>query len=153
MPIDPMVQCDPVVLVEIVRRFLRVGVPPTAIANAFDLDPMPIKAVARNMRRESYGTAELSEAHAFLTWLAYEELLNLIRHGAPEIRLKAAMQIQSKSMSITARHTPEEVIRAREELGELVEDIGISEEDLEAAAQAYEDQRATYVPAADDEEG
>jgi hypothetical protein len=143
---------DPLHLVEITRRLIRVGVPPTAIANAFDLDPGPIKAVARNMRRESYGTAELSEAHAFLTWLAYEELLNLIQHGSPEIKLKAAMQIQSKAMAISARQTPEEVIQARADFGQLVEAFEVSEEELEREAEEYESQRAEVVPGAEDEE-
>ena len=144
-----LAQLDPLHLVEVVRRLIRVGVPPTAIANAFDLEPGPIKAVARNMRREQYGTAELSEAHSFLTWLAYEELLGLIKSGSPEIRLKAAMQVQAKAMSISARQTPEEVTMARSAFADLVADIEIAESELEEAAQAYEDSRAQVVPADD----
>jgi hypothetical protein len=140
---------DPLHLVEIVRRLIRVGVPPTAIANAFDLDPGPIKAVARNLRRESYGTAELSEAHSFLTWLAYEKLLSLIQSGSPEISLRAAMQVQSKAMSISARQTPEEVTMARAAFADLVADIEIDEQTLEEDAQAYEDERAQVVPSDD----
>ncbi len=48
-----LAQLDPLHLVEIVRRLIRVGVPPTAIANAFDLEAGPIKAVARNLRRDT----------------------------------------------------------------------------------------------------
>ena len=144
-------ELDPIHLVEIVRRLIRVGVPPTAIANAFEVDPGPIKEVARNLRRAEYGTDELSEAHAFMTWLAYEKLLVILESGPPELQAKVAMQIQSKAMSITARQTPEEVGRAREQLAELIEDIGFSEDELEEAAQQYEDDRNTYVPASDDE--
>lgn len=147
-----LAQLDPLVLVEIVRRLIRVGVPPTAVANAFDLEPGPLKTVARNIRRDSYGTAELSEANAFLTWLAYEKLLALMQTGSPEIQLKAAMQVQAKAMSISARQTPEEVSEARREFAELIEDIEISEETLEAAAQEYEDQRSMVVPSDDLEE-
>ena len=136
-------------LVEIVRRLIRVGVPPTAIANAFDLEPGPIKTVARNLRRDTYGTAEMSEAHSFLTWLAYEKLLHLIQSGSPEIQLKAAMQIQSKAMAISARQTPEEVSEARREFAELIDDIEISEETLELAAEDYENERAQFVPSDD----
>jgi hypothetical protein len=147
-----MLDLDPLHLVEICRRLIRVGVPPTAIANAFDLDPGPVKAVARNMRRESYGTAELSEAHAFLTWLAYEQLLTLIQNGSPEIKLKAAMQIQSKAMAISARQTPEEVIQARADFAQLTEAFEVSEEELEREADEYEAQRAEVVPSDDYEE-
>lgn len=154
MPKSPstLIDLHPVMLVEICRRLIRVGVPPTAIANAFEMDPGPIKAVARNMRRESYGTAELSEATTFLTWVAYEELLNLIQNGSPEIKLKAAMQIQSKSMAISARQTPEEVSMARAEFAALIEDIEISEAQLEADAEAYETIRGEVVPADDYED-
>ena len=96
-----MLELDPVHLVEIVRRLIRVGVPPTAVANAFDLDPGPIKAVARNMRREAYGTDELAEAHTFLNWIAYEKLLDVLNHGAPEVASRVAMQIQAKAMAVS----------------------------------------------------
>jgi exonuclease VII small subunit len=147
-----LAKLDPLILVEIVRRLIRVGVPPTAVANAFDLEPGPIKTVARNIRRDTYGTAELSEAHSFLTWLAYEKLLGLMQTGSPEIQLKAAMQVQAKAMSISARQTPEEVSEARREFAELIDDIEISEETLEQAAQEYEDARAQVVPSDDLEE-
>ena len=140
---------DPLHLAEIVRRLIRVGVPPTAVANAFDLEAGPIKQVARNLRREQYGTAELSEAHSFLTWLAYEKLLELIQSGSPEVALKAAMQVQSKAMSISARQTPEEVTMARSAFADLVADIEIDEATLEDDAQAYEDERAQVVPSDD----
>ena len=138
---------DAPTLIEVVRRLLNVGVPPTALANAFDMDPAPLKAIARMMRREAYGTEELAEAHAFLTWAAYEEMLNLLRTGSPEMRAKVAMQLQSKAMAISARQTPEDVSMARAALGALVADLEISDAELEAEAQAYEDQRASFVVA------
>jgi hypothetical protein len=136
---------DAPTLIEVVRRLLNVGVPPTAVANAFDIDPGPIKEVARMIRREAYGTDELAEAHAFLTWAAYEEMLSLLRNGSPEMRAKVAMQLQSKAMSVSARQTPEEVSMARAALVELTADLDITEEELEAAAQEFEDARATFV--------
>ncbi len=138
---------DAPTLIEVVRRLLNVGVPPTAVANAFDIDPAPVKAVARMMRREAYGTDELGEANAFLTWVAYEEMLTLLRTGSPEMRAKVAMQLQSKAMAISARQTPEDVSMARAALGALVADLEISDAELEAEAQAYEDQRASFVVA------
>ena len=138
---------DAPTLIEVVRRLLNVGVPPTAVANAFDIDPAPLKAIARMMRREAYGTDELGEANAFLTWAAYEEMLNLLRTGSPEMRAKVAMQLQSKAMSISARQTPEDVAMARAALGALVADIEYTESMLDDEAQAYEDQRATFVVA------
>jgi len=136
---------DAATLIEVVRRLLNVGVPPTAIANAFDIEAGPIKEVARMVRREAYGTDELAEAHAFLTWAAYEEMLMLLKNGSPEIRAKVAMQLQSKAMAVSARQTPEEVSMGRTALYELVQDLEITEEELEAAAQEYEDARNAFV--------
>ncbi len=147
-PRDPL-SVSPLALAEIVRRLLRVGVPPTALANALDMEPGPMKVIARNLRRETYGTDELAEAHSFLTWLSYEKMLDLIMHGSPEVALKAAMQIQSKSMAITARQTPEEVSLARAEIAVLREGLEITEEDIEAEAAAYEEVRGHFVPSDD----
>ena len=148
---DP-VNLPPLVLAGIIRRLIRVGVPPTAIANTFDMDPGPLKLIARNIRRETYGTDEIGEANSFLTWLAYEKMLDLILHGSPEVALKASMQIQSKSMAITARQTPEEVQHARAELRALTEGLEISQSDLDDEAAAYEATRAQFVPSDDLEE-
>lgn len=150
-PPDPSLLA-PEMLAEIIRRLLRVGMPPTAVAGAFDMEPGPVKIVARNIRREAYGTDELSEAHAFLTWLSYEKMTDLILHGPPEIALKAAMQVQGKAMSITARQTPEEVSIARHEIAMLREGLEITEADLEREAEYYETKRAEFVPSSDLEE-
>lgn len=144
-PIALVAKLDAPTLIEVVRRLLNVGVPPTAIANAFDIEAGPIKEVARMMRREAYGTDEMSEAHAFLTWAAYEEMLKLLRSGSPEMRAKVAMQLQSKAMAVSARQTPEEVSMGRTALYELVADLDITEEELEVAAQEYEDARSAFV--------
>lgn len=139
-------------LAEIIRRLLRVGVPPTAIANAFDMEAGPIKVVARNLRREVYGTDELAEAHTYLNWRSFEELQLILTNGSPELRAKVAMQIQSKAMAITARQTPEEVSLARAEMAMLTEGLDITDDDLEAEAAAYDEIRAQFVPSDDLEE-
>ena len=50
--------------VGVVDRLLEVGVPPTAIAKAFDIDPFVVRDRATELRVERYGSAELSEALA-----------------------------------------------------------------------------------------
>ncbi len=144
-PVALVAKLDAPTLIEVVRRLLGVGVTPSQIANAFDIDAGPLKEVARMVRRQAYGTDDLGEATAFLTWAAFEETLNILRHGSPELRAKVAIQLQSKAMSVSARQTPEEVSMARAALGDLISDIEITEEELEAAAQEYEDARASFV--------
>ena len=49
------VNISPSTLVELLRRGLNVGIPPTALANLFDLDPEVVKTLSITVRRETYG--------------------------------------------------------------------------------------------------
>ena len=110
------VNLTPETLIELLRRGLKAGIPPTALANMFEMDPEVTQAFSINVRRGRYGTAELSEALSFLTWEAYEEMLHTIKRGSPELRLKATMALMGKALATSVRQTPEEVARAREDL-------------------------------------
>lgn len=110
------VQLNPDTLIELLRRGLRAGIPPTALANMMEMDAEVVQTFAINVRRGKYGTAELSEALSFLTWTAYEQVLRIIHHGSPEMSLKASMALMGKALATSVRQTPEEVARAREDL-------------------------------------
>lgn len=107
---------SPYLLVELLRKGLNVGVPPTALANMFDMDPEVVKNLAMNVRREKYGTAELSELLSDLTFQALSHQMRTIMYGSPELAQKAAGVVLSKALATSVRQTPEEVMRAREEL-------------------------------------
>lgn len=127
----------PTTMVEILRKGLRVGIPPTALANLFELDPEVVKNLAMNVRREQYGTAELSEFLSYLTWKALEKQLHIIEKGSPEMSMKVASQIGGKALATSVRQTPEEVARAREELLAVARQerlIEIEGETVEASA-------------------
>ena len=64
---DLPVNLPPETLIELLRRGLKVGIPPTALANMFEMDPEVTQAFAIYVRMGRYGTAELSEALSFLT--------------------------------------------------------------------------------------
>jgi hypothetical protein len=142
---DTQVALNPATLVELLRRGLRVGIPPTALANLFDLDSEMVRAMAVNIRRGRYGTPELSEALAFLTWEAYEEMLYIIRHGSPQDKLKATAALMGKALATAARQTPEEVERARSVLlahisqDRILELEGEEEEDAPSAFVAVDE--------------
>lgn len=140
------VALSPATLVELLRKGLNVGIPPTALANMFDLDADVVKNLAVNVRREQYGTAELSEALSFLTWQAVDEHINIIRNGSPEMRLKAVQQVLGKALATSVRQTPEEVKRAREEL--LA--VAAQERIIEIEGVEVEPERSAFV-AMDDE--
>lgn len=110
------IHLDPNLLVEILRKGLNVGIPPTALANLFDMDAEVVKNLAMNVRREKYGTAELSELLSDLTFQALSHQMRTIMYGSPELAQKAAGVVLSKALATSVRQTPEEVMRAREEL-------------------------------------
>jgi len=131
------VNISPSTLVELLRRGLNVGIPPTALANLFDLDPEVVKTLSITVRRETYGSEELSEVLSFLTWKAIEEQFALISKGSPELRLKATQAIIGKALATSVRQTPEEVTRARESLLVVAQQervIDAEGEEIEASA-------------------
>ena len=106
----------PATLVELVRRGLNLGIPPTALANMFDLPVDVTMNLSLNVRREVYGTAELSEVLSFLTWKAAEVSLAALTGGSPEAQIKTAHMVLGKALATSVRQTPEEVKRASENL-------------------------------------
>ena len=133
MPTD--VHLNPDTLIELLRRGLRAGIPPTALANMMEMDPEVVQTFAINVRRGRYGTAELSEALAFLTWTSYEEMLHIIEHGSPELKLKASMALMGKALATSVRQTPEEVARGRDDFLAIIAEQAIIElegEEVEA---------------------
>ena len=135
-----MIELNPATLVECLRKGLNVGIPPTALANMFDLEAEVVQNLAITVRREQYGSAELSEVLSFLTWKAIEEQFNIITKGSPEMRLKATQMVLGKALSVSVRNTPEEVKRAREDLLAVARQervIDIEGEELEDEASAF----------------
>ena len=53
---------------DIIERLLTVGVPPTAVAKAFDIDTFVVKERLNDLRVEKYGAAELSEFVQAIQW-------------------------------------------------------------------------------------
>lgn len=135
------VTLNPSTLVELLRRGIHAGIPPTALGNMFDVDPEVVQNLSINMRRERYGTAELSEALSFLTWTAYEETLHIIRNGAPELRLRATQALMGKALATSVRQTPEEVSMAREAMLAVVAQYRL----IELEGEEIEPERSTFV--------
>lgn len=135
-----MIELSPNTLVECLRKGLNVGIPPTALANMFDLEAEVVQNLAITVRREKYGSAELSEVLSFLTWKAVEEQFNIITKGSPEMRLKATQMVLGKALATSVRNTPEEVTRSREELLAVARQERILElegEEIEPEASAF----------------
>lgn len=103
-------------LVELLRRGLAYGVPPTALSNMFDLELEVVENLQSVVRREEYGAAELSEVLSNLTWQSIRVTMNILQSGSNEMKMKAAQNILSKALATSVRQTPEEIKKARNEL-------------------------------------
>jgi hypothetical protein len=106
--------------VGVVDRLLEVGVPPTAIAKAFEIDPFVVRDRANELRIERYGAAELAEALANLQWEAFEQAKTMIYDAPYSVRTRFIMAILSKTMSLTARQNPETIGNLRQDVLDLM---------------------------------
>lgn len=143
------VHLTPDTLIELLRRGLRAGIPPTALANMMEMEPEVVQTFAINVRRGKYGTAELSEALSFLTWTAYEKTLFIIEHGSPELSLKASSMLMGKALATSVRQTPEEVARGRE----IVLAIAAEEKIIELEGEEVEASQFVAVDDSPDNQG
>ena len=107
---------SPPQLIDLIRRGLNAGIPPTALSNMLECDVEPIKTLAMQVRRQKYGTSELSELLSTLTFEALSHQMRTIMHGSPELAQKAAGVVLSKALATSVRQTPEEIIRAQQDL-------------------------------------
>ncbi len=112
---------------EVVYAFLKVGVPPSAVARAMGMDPEHVTAARSQMLTERYGTDEKSEAMDHLIWEAYEEVSWQIRNGTPANKLRYAQMILSRSVGIAGKTNPETSERIRNAFAQMAEHLGASE--------------------------
>lgn len=112
-----------------VDRLLGVGVPPTAVAKAFEIDPFVVRDRMNELRVEKYGAAELSEALAQLQWEAFEQAKAMIYDAPYNVRSRFIMAILSKTMSLTARQSPETIGNMRKDLLDLMGQMGAGGDD------------------------
>jgi len=130
----------PMQLVECLRKGLNVGVPPTALSRMFDLPVEVVQNFSVTVRRENYGSAELSEVLSYLTWRAIAKQLDILEKGSPELSFRASQAIMGKALATSVRQTPEEVRMAREALLAVAGQdrlLDIEGEEVEPEASAF----------------
>jgi hypothetical protein len=117
-------------LEDLVDRLLEVGVPPTAVAKAYGIEPLAVKDRLNELRVEQYGSAELSEATTQMQWEALAQARAMIYEAPYNVRSRFIMAILSKTMSLTARQNPETVGNMRRDLLELMhQEVGVGDVD------------------------
>jgi hypothetical protein len=104
-------------------RLLEVGVPPTAIARAFDEDPDFVRGALSHMHVEQYGTDEIAEAMTHLIWVGYETALHEIRYGTPASKARFIQLVLARSIGLAGKSTPETSAKIREALEKMAGDM------------------------------
>ncbi len=112
-------------LEQIIRRLLEVGVPPTAIGKAFQVDEQSIKELEATLHIEKYGTPEISEAMNFLMWRAYEDALSILTSAPSATRTRFITTLLSRQSIILGKESPQSLERMRGELQSLIANIGV----------------------------
>ena len=110
-------------LESIILRLLRAGIPPTAIAKAFNISTEPVKELLIDLRVEKYGTAELGELMYSLMLWAYEDVLRLIEQSPPARRLQLDMALLSKMSVLVGGQTPDSVAKMQTEFGRMMTEV------------------------------
>lgn len=131
---------------DVVDRLLEVGVPPTAVAKAFGIDPIVVRDRMNDLRIEIYGASELAEATAQMQWQALEQARFMLVEAPYPVRARFIMSILSRTMSLTARQSPETIGNMRRDLLELMSQVEMADDPLAAVdTQAFE--AGSSVPA------
>ena len=141
---------EPEWLPAIIDRLLDVGVPPTAIANAFDLDVQVVKDILIDRRVSKYGTAELGEAMHALMWKAYENTLQMIDQAPMARRLQINMTLLSKASALVGSQTPDGIAKMQTEMEAMMAEARATE--TPTTGSIYET-NATDAPTDDPEKG
>jgi len=117
--------------IDLLQQLLETGIPPSAIANAFQLEPEFVRGIHAEMRVRRYGTAEIAEAMSWLMWEAYDEAVQLLHTGSPANRIRAVAMILPRSVGMAARQDPEEFSRIRS----MMEDLIVSQTNVPAGVE------------------
>lgn len=108
---------------ELVYRLLKVGVPPTSVAKALDMDPDTVKGTLAHMHVEDYGTDEIAEAMTHLIWCAYDAALHEIQFGVPASKARFIQLVLARSIGLAGKSTPETSEKIRAALEEMAADM------------------------------
>ena len=116
---------EPDWLESICTRLLSVGVPPTALAKAFEVDVDAIKELHATILVQQYGTAEITEAMNYLMWRAYEDALSILDSAPVVQRTRFITTLLSRQSVILGKQSPESMQRLRAELEGLIGSINV----------------------------
>jgi hypothetical protein len=106
--------------IDLLQSLLSNGIPPSALALSFNIDPEFVRGIAAEIRVRRYGTAEIAEAMTWLMWEAYDEAVSLLHTGSPANRIRAVAMILPRSVGMAARQDPEVFGQIRQQLEDMM---------------------------------
>ncbi len=118
---------EPDWLETVIRLLLEVGVPPTAISRAFQIDVFAVRELQSELLIQRYGTAEISEAMNFLMWRAYSDAMEILTSSPPQLRTRFITTLLSRQSVILGKQSPEGLNRMRSELESLIAAVGVED--------------------------
>ena len=116
-----MIQTD--YMLSIIDRLLTNGVPPTAIANSFDLDVQIIKDLLDDRHVRKFGTAELAEAIHALMWEALEDMRELMRNAPIAKRMQVNMTLLSRASAMIGNQEPDSIGKLQAEMAAMTAEV------------------------------
>lgn len=120
--------------IEIIYRLLKRKVPPTTVAEAFEVDPDLVKGVLSHIRVTEHGTDEIAEAMTYLIWEAYETALHEIQYGTPASKARFIQLVLARSIGLAGKSTPETSEKIRVALDEMAASM---QPDIQLAESIY----------------
>jgi hypothetical protein len=137
---------------EITARLLSVGVPPTAISKAFNVDVEAVKDFQAELLTVAYGTPEIAEAMSYLMWRAYRDAIEILDSAPATQRTRFITTLLSRQSMILGKQSPEGMNRIRGELESLIASVNI-DSPLEPSIYASSEFNPVDREANDSEEG
>jgi hypothetical protein len=106
---------------DLIDRLLRSGVPPTAVANALELEVGTVKECLSVIRVTAYGSEELSEAMTQLMWDALAEARDQLLFGTPAAKARIIQICIGRGATIVSKRPPETAETIRRAFDEMRE--------------------------------
>ena len=106
-----------------VNRLLEEGVPTEVISRAFQLDIELLKERQSQVRKNRYGTDDLSEYIEHLRWTALESALTTVTSGSVADKTRFLSAILGKEMAVSARRTPESQRKAVDSVMDMMAEM------------------------------
>jgi hypothetical protein len=110
-------------LATIITRLLKNGVPPTAVADTFNLDVQIVKDLLADERVRKFGTTELGEALHQLMWDALEGMRDAMKNAPVAKRMQVNMTLLSRASAMIGSQEPDSVAKLQNEMSKMMAEV------------------------------